>query len=545
MDTKGKSIRFTSDVEIPPGKVKYAIIKGSDDTSDDAHEWMELRNPTDTELNLKGWTLDIVTTELDTKGKSIVFTNDVKIPPDGYLLLVRSPESLKKWGITLEEDEQPQKAKSERGQTMEKDNARNREQDSSPEEQGKEAREKLAQMEEDNARNREQDLSPEEQLREAREKLAQMEELVKRFDKDGDGKLNKEEGLAARRALAKRRNENRYRSENVEVKNPAEFKKAEGTAIFSGPQPGEKLPPLKVKGINGDTKDKIYDVIAKADGQLLVLFLQDESGLGLRGLVGVSRLLAQIAEKSKQNMHINAVFLGDTPDTVENQASKLVPHIPSGVSLGISQDGREGPGSYGLNRNVAQTVIIAKDGKVLHNFAFTQPMLRPDPYVLGAVGEAIGIKPATLEKWLNPQNPVIEIKNPAEGGKTGEMLLNGNVVQFDELPVRLLNLPEEQKSTLIIQSGRDVPHEQIVKVMDIAKEAGIDKIEFAMRLSENKRMESGREQMRREYSDEIAALRKRISEATKQVEKARKQVKEARKRRKDAARNREQRGKED
>ena len=84
---------------------------------------------------------------------------------------------------------------------------------------------------------------------------------------------------------------------------------------------------------------------------------------------------------------------------MENQASKLVPHIPNGVSLSVSQDGREGPGSYGLNRNVAQTVIIAKDGKVLHNFAFTQPMLHPDPYVLGAVGEAIGDK--TCHCWKN------------------------------------------------------------------------------------------------------------------------------------------------
>ena len=234
-----------------------------------------------------------------------------------------------------------------------------------------------------------------------RERTPSREELVKRFDKDGDGKLNEEEGMAARRALANRENQNRNRRENVEVKNPAEFKKAQGTAIFSGPQPSEKLPPLMVKGINGDVKDKTYDAIAKADGQLLVLFLQDESGLGLRGLVGVSRLLAQTAEKSKQAMHISAVFLGDTPDTLENQASKLVPHIPSDVLLSISPDGREGPGSYGLNRNVAQTVIIAKDGKVLHNFAFAQPMLRPDPYVLGAVGEAIGVKPATLEKWLN------------------------------------------------------------------------------------------------------------------------------------------------
>ncbi|MCY4553997.1 MAG: M56 family metallopeptidase [Candidatus Poribacteria bacterium] len=348
------------------------------------------------------------------------------------------------------------------------------------------------QMEREGARDRERTLS--------------REELVKRFDKDGDGKLNEEEVLAARRALANRENQNRYRRENVEVKNPAEFKKAEETAIFSGPQPGEKLPPLKVKGINGETKDKTFDVIAKADGQPLVLFLQDESGLGLRGLVGISRLLAQIREKSEQKMHISAVFLGDTPDTVENQVSKLVPHIPRGVLLGISQDGREGPGSYGLNRNVAQTVIIAKDGKVLHNFAFTQPMLRPDPYVLGAVGEAIGVKPATLEKWLNPKNPVIEIKNPTQSEKTGKMLLNGKVVQFDKLRPLLLNLPEEQKSMLVIQAGRDVLHEQIVKVMDTAKEAGIDQIEFAIGSVEGERMQ------REDTSEEARAFGRRLRE---------------------------------
>ena len=363
-----------------------------------------------------------------------------------------------------------------RGQTIEKDDARNREQDLSPEEKLKQAQEKLEQ---------------------AREKLAEMKELIKRLDKDGDGKLSEEEGMAARRALANRESQNRYRTENVEVKNPAEFKKVQGATLFSGPQPGEKLPPLIAKGINGETKDKTFDVIAKADGQPLVLFLQDETGLGLRGLLGISRLLAQIREKSEEKMHINAVFLGDAPDTVEHQASKLVSHIPSGVLLGVSQEGREGPGSYGLNRNVAQTVIIAKDGKVLHNFAFTQPMLRPDPYVLGAVGDAIGVQPATLEKWLNVRDLTVTIKNPTEGEKVGKMLLNGNAVQFDELRTRLLNLPEKQKAMLTLQAGREVHHEQIVKVMDIAKEAGIDKIEFAIGRAEDKSMESDKAQEHR------------------------------------------------
>ena len=64
--------------------------------------------------------------------------------------------------------------------------------------------------------------------------------------------------------------------------------------------------------------------------------------------------------------------------------------MPNAVLKGISPDGREGPGSYGLNRNVAQTILIAKDGKVLHNFAFTQPLLYTDPHLLGAIADAVG-----------------------------------------------------------------------------------------------------------------------------------------------------------
>ncbi len=338
----------------------------------------------------------------------------------------------------------------------------------------------------------------------SREELMNLsrEEMIKRFDKDGDGKLNDAEGMAARRALANPEGQNRARRLNVQVKNPAEFKRVQNKALFSGPQPGEKLPPLKAMIINGKAKGKTFDVIAKANGQPLVLFLQDESRLGLRGLVGVSRLLAQIAQKSKKKFHIGVVFLGNTPDTLAEHGSKIVPHIPRDVLLGISPDGREGPGSYGLNRNVAQTVLIVKEGKVLYNFALAQPMLQPDPYVLGAVGALIGEKPATLQKWLNEKNPIIEIKNPTEKGKMGKMLLNGTVVGFDEMSSLLRKLPEEQKSTLIIESERDVLHEQIVKVMDIAKEVGIAQIAFAIASAEGKNPVSSKEKMRRDKDTE-------------------------------------------
>ena len=79
-----------------------------------------------------------------------------------------------------------------------------------------------------------------------------------------------------------------------------------------------------------------------------------------------------------------------------------------------------------------------------------------------------------------PKGLVVKIDNPTVSDKAGTMLLNGSVVQFEEMFSLLLNAPQEQKTMLIIQSGREVLHEQIVTVMDTAKEAGIDKIGFAI-----------------------------------------------------------------
>ena len=79
-----------------------------------------------------------------------------------------------------------------------------------------------------------------------------------------------------------------------------------------------------------------------------------------------------------------------------------------------------------------------------------------------------------------PKGLVVKIDNPTVSDKDGTMLLNGQVVQLDEMFAILINATDEQKTMLIIQSQRDVLHEQIVRVMDIAKDAGIDKIGFAI-----------------------------------------------------------------
>ena len=79
-----------------------------------------------------------------------------------------------------------------------------------------------------------------------------------------------------------------------------------------------------------------------------------------------------------------------------------------------------------------------------------------------------------------PKGLTVRIANPDPGEDRGTMVLNDVVVQVEEMFSQFINAPDESKNMLIIQSERDVLHEQIVQVMDIAKQAGIDKIGFAI-----------------------------------------------------------------
>ena len=74
----------------------------------------------------------------------------------------------------------------------------------------------------------------------------------------------------------------------------------------------------------------------------------------------------------------------------------------------------------------------------------------------------------------------MRIANPDAGQRSGIMVLNDEVVEIEQMFSRFINATEEQKNMLIIQSERKVMHEQIVQIMDRAKQAGIDKIGFAV-----------------------------------------------------------------
>ena len=80
----------------------------------------------------------------------------------------------------------------------------------------------------------------------------------------------------------------------------------------------------------------------------------------------------------------------------------------------------------------------------------------------------------------NRRQLILRISDPEPGAAEGTMVLIDQVVSMGMLLGNFQRATLEQKKMLIIQSGRDVWHEQIVKVMDLAKRADVKKIGFAM-----------------------------------------------------------------
>src|SRR5262249_24021907 len=56
--------------------------------------------------------------------------------------------------------------------------------------------------------------------------------------------------------------------------------------------------------------------------------------------------------------------------------------------VGLSLDGLEGPGNYGLNKDCLMTIVVAKEDKVTASFALVQPGIADAPKVLEALASA-------------------------------------------------------------------------------------------------------------------------------------------------------------
>lgn len=200
------------------------------------------------------------------------------------------------------------------------------------------------------------------------------------------------------------------------------FAPAQDASVFSGPQVGEQAPSLKVVDALNSSK-AAYDFVDRADGKPCILIFihdllankSDEPSLGL------SYVLSHYAASRKDTELVHGVVYL-TGDITEMRAflTKVQRALPKKKTpLLISPDGIEGPGPWGLNRNLRMTVVILRKNQVTANFALQQPSVQVDaPKILAKLVEVIGGEAPKLNELDFPyyiqKPPTMKEKSPRE-----------------------------------------------------------------------------------------------------------------------------------
>ncbi len=199
-----------------------------------------------------------------------------------------------------------------------------------------------------------------------------------------------------------------------------------GDSFPSGPQVGDKLPDFKMQGHFGPAAGKEFQLHAAIkSGPSLLIFMHAPGDIGitrpgLQFLRPVDKYAAEMEKLATQIVWIS----GDKEKTegflkrAENSLS-----LQSPVSICL-EGGKDGPATYGLNDKVQITVLVAKDNKVLANFALTDPNGKDSAKVIAAVAKLMGKNP--------PKDQPEEKKKARPDGKSPELqMLMRKMIQKD------------------------------------------------------------------------------------------------------------------
>jgi hypothetical protein len=164
---------------------------------------------------------------------------------------------------------------------------------------------------------------------------------------------------------------------------------ADDHTVFSGPQVGEQLPPFSMRTVVGPQAGKEQDLITEAAGDpVLLVFVHERT----RPAFGLANVLMQFAATRREaGLHRGLIFLTDDATATETWMKNISNYFEKQTPVGFSVDGPEGPGAYGLNRNVALTILVGTDAKTTANFALVQPSIQADgPKILQAIVDVTG-----------------------------------------------------------------------------------------------------------------------------------------------------------
>ena len=240
---------------------------------------------------------------------------------------------------------------------------------------------------------------------------------------------------------------------------------AEDDPVFSGPQPGEKLVSFKIKNVLVEPAKEV-DLIADADGKpVLIVFFHKRT----RPAFGLTNTLMRYAlTRTNAGLTSGVAFLTEDATETENWVKKVRGNLPKGATFGVSPDGIEGPGAYGLNREVELTILIGKDGKTTANFALVQPSLEADgPKIAEALAAVLGDeKPVDLAKFGGRQMRTGDAKPKHPTANPQGTPLSPELVAKLRVVINKDNTPEE------VEKAAKAIEEHLAKDEKSAKKIG-------------------------------------------------------------------------
>ena len=170
-------------------------------------------------------------------------------------------------------------------------------------------------------------------------------------------------------------------------------------SVFSGPQTNEPIVPFPVRSLTEPDAGKQVDYVANAKGKpLLLIFVHD---LNRQSISLVRNLTTYSAKRAGDGLHTGVILLQDDANEAEKTFQRMKHAFNSDTATGLSLEGREGPGSYGLNRLVTLTILLSKEDKVVANYALVQPSLQVDlPKIVKSITEVVGGTAPSLEELI-------------------------------------------------------------------------------------------------------------------------------------------------
>lgn len=172
--------------------------------------------------------------------------------------------------------------------------------------------------------------------------------------------------------------------------------------VFSGPQTKESLVPFQVLSVSASDAGKQVDYVTNAKGKpLLLVFVHD---VNRQSISLVRTLTAYSAKRAIDGLQTGVIMLNDDASEAEKNFQRMKHALNAGTPTGISLEGREGPGSYGLNRLVTLTILLSKDDKVVANYALVQPSIQVDlPKIVKSITDLIGGSVPSMEELIGKE----------------------------------------------------------------------------------------------------------------------------------------------